>query len=129
MSQDEEDEKSKCCSFRSCGRGLRVPGWEAYNKSLDTNPVITKACTSLSGWFLGDFFTQVSFKKKKKKVYYTADDNRTFCHFTYSTTTYYSCVVFRFSLYRRSSLEAPLTFDALSHWHPLDSFFMDPWAT
>jgi len=54
----DEEEKSNCCSFRSCGRGIRVPGWEAYNKSLDTNPVLTKACTSLSGWFLGDFFTQ-----------------------------------------------------------------------
>lgn len=41
------------------GRGLTFPGWEAYNQSLDENPVITKALTSLTGWFLGDLVTQV----------------------------------------------------------------------
>ena len=42
-----------------CGRGITFPGWAAYNKSLDEKPLITKAITSLVGWFLGDLVTQV----------------------------------------------------------------------
>lgn len=43
-----------------CGaeRDLRLPGWELYNQCLDHHPVTTKACTSLTGWFLGDLVTQ-----------------------------------------------------------------------
>jgi len=40
-------------------RGGAVPGWAAYNEALDTNPLITKAMTSLVGWGLGDFLAQV----------------------------------------------------------------------
>lgn len=36
-----------------------VPGWAAYNDALDKKPLITKAMTSLVGWALGDFLTQV----------------------------------------------------------------------
>jgi hypothetical protein len=41
-------------------RGGAVPGWAAYNDSLDKNPLTTKAMTSLVGWALGDFLAQVS---------------------------------------------------------------------
>ena len=41
-------------------RGGAVPGWAAYNESLDKNPLTTKAFTSLVGWALGDFLAQVS---------------------------------------------------------------------
>lgn len=40
-------------------RGGAVPGWEAYNESLETNPLTAKALTSLVGWALGDFLAQV----------------------------------------------------------------------
>lgn len=40
-------------------RGGAVPGWAAYNDALDSNPLITKAMTSLVGWALGDFLAQV----------------------------------------------------------------------
>jgi hypothetical protein len=40
-------------------RGGAVPGWAAYNESLDNNPLTTKAMTSLVGWALGDFLAQV----------------------------------------------------------------------
>ncbi len=40
-------------------RGGAVPGWAAYNDSLDSHPLITKAMTSLVGWALGDFLAQV----------------------------------------------------------------------
>jgi hypothetical protein len=46
------------CSFHGCGRGLHVPGWKTYNRSLESNPVPTKAITSFCGWFLGDLITQ-----------------------------------------------------------------------
>lgn len=40
-------------------RAGAVPGWAAYNDALDKKPLITKAMTSLVGWALGDFLTQV----------------------------------------------------------------------
>lgn len=40
-------------------RGGAVPGWAAYNDALDKNPLVTKACTSLVGWGLGDILAQV----------------------------------------------------------------------
>lgn len=40
-------------------RGGAVPGWAAYNDALDKKPLITKAMTSLVGWFLGDLLAQV----------------------------------------------------------------------
>lgn len=40
-------------------RGGAVPGWAAYNDSLDKYPLATKAFTSLVGWALGDFLAQV----------------------------------------------------------------------
>jgi hypothetical protein len=40
-------------------RGGAVPGWAAYNKALDTNPLTAKAFTSLVGWALGDILAQV----------------------------------------------------------------------
>ncbi len=40
-------------------RGGAVPGWAAYNDSLDKNPLTTKAFTSLVGWALGDILAQV----------------------------------------------------------------------
>ena len=40
-------------------RGGAVPGWAAYNESLDKNPLTAKAFTSLVGWALGDFLAQV----------------------------------------------------------------------
>mmetsp|Transcript_23855 Transcript_23855/g.33360 ORF Transcript_23855/g.33360 Transcript_23855/m.33360 type:complete len:234 (-) Transcript_23855:153-854(-) len=43
----------------SLTRGGAVPGWQAYNDSLDNNPLITKAMTSLVGWAAGDFLAQV----------------------------------------------------------------------
>lgn len=42
-------------------RGGAVPGWAAYNDSLDKNPLTTKALTSLVGWALGDFLAQVRY--------------------------------------------------------------------
>jgi protein Mpv17 len=42
-------------------RGGAVPGWAAYNDSLDSHPLITKAMTSLVGWALGDFLAQVCY--------------------------------------------------------------------
>jgi len=41
-------------------RGGAVPGWAAYNESLDKKPLITKALTSLTGFALGDAIAQVS---------------------------------------------------------------------
>jgi len=32
--------------------------WTAYNNALETNPIITKGCTSLVGFSLGDFLAQ-----------------------------------------------------------------------
>lgn len=43
----------------SVTRGGAVPGWEAYNESLEKNPLTSKALTSLVGWALGDFLAQV----------------------------------------------------------------------
>jgi len=40
-----------------------VPGWSAYNDSLDNNPLTTKALTSLAGWALGDFLAQTFLTK------------------------------------------------------------------
>jgi hypothetical protein len=40
-------------------RGGAVPGWAAYNDALDKKPLLTKALTSLVGWFLGDLLAQV----------------------------------------------------------------------
>mmetsp|Transcript_4943 Transcript_4943/g.7226 ORF Transcript_4943/g.7226 Transcript_4943/m.7226 type:complete len:240 (-) Transcript_4943:252-971(-) len=40
-------------------RGGAVPGWAAYNQALDEKPLITKAMTSLVGWFLGDLLAQL----------------------------------------------------------------------
>jgi hypothetical protein len=40
-------------------RGGAVPGWAAYNESLDKHPLTTKAFTSLVGWALGDVLAQV----------------------------------------------------------------------
>ena len=40
-------------------RGGAVPGWAAYNESLDKNPLTTKAFTSLVGWAAGDALAQV----------------------------------------------------------------------
>ena len=45
----------------SVTRGGAVPGWAAYNEALDKNPLTAKACTSLVGWALGDFLTQVQY--------------------------------------------------------------------
>jgi len=39
-------------------RGGAVPGWAAYNESLEKKPLITKAFTSLVGWALGDLLAQ-----------------------------------------------------------------------
>ncbi len=41
-------------------RGGAVPGWDAYTKALDKNPLTAKAFTSLVGWALGDALAQVS---------------------------------------------------------------------
>lgn len=43
----------------SATRGGAVPGWAAYNDSLDKSPLTTKAFTSLVGWALGDVLAQV----------------------------------------------------------------------
>lgn len=43
----------------SITRGGAVPGWAAYNESLEKNPLITKAFTSLVGWALGDLLAQL----------------------------------------------------------------------
>jgi len=40
-------------------RGGAVPGWQAYNDSLDKHPLTTKAFTSLVGWALGDALAQI----------------------------------------------------------------------
>jgi len=40
-------------------RGGAVPGWKAYTDALDSNPLPTKAMTSLVGWALGDYLAQV----------------------------------------------------------------------
>jgi len=40
-------------------RGGAVPGWAAYNRALDENPLTAKACTSLVGWALGDLLAQI----------------------------------------------------------------------
>jgi len=40
-------------------RGGAVPGWDAYTKALDKNPLTAKAFTSLVGWALGDALAQV----------------------------------------------------------------------
>ncbi len=40
-------------------RGGAVPGWQAYNKALDDQPLTAKAFTSLVGWALGDMLAQV----------------------------------------------------------------------
>eukprot|EP00542_Grammatophora_oceanica_P013603 CAMPEP_0194047704 /NCGR_PEP_ID=MMETSP0009_2-20130614/25199_1 /TAXON_ID=210454 /ORGANISM="Grammatophora oceanica, Strain CCMP 410" /LENGTH=202 /DNA_ID=CAMNT_0038693387 /DNA_START=100 /DNA_END=705 /DNA_ORIENTATION=+ len=44
---------------RESVRGGAVPGWAAYNRALDTNPITAKACTSLVGWALGDLLAQI----------------------------------------------------------------------
>ena len=112
---DHEEEKSKCC-FRGSGNGLRVPGWDAYNKSLETNPVITKAFTSLLGWFLGDFITQVCPYKQARTLGTYVQSLLTVALECYTTTT------------RLSSREASLTSDDPSLWHPLASFFTAQWV-
>eukprot|EP00751_Fragilariopsis_kerguelensis_P006283 CAMPEP_0170785624 /NCGR_PEP_ID=MMETSP0733-20121128/17054_1 /TAXON_ID=186038 /ORGANISM="Fragilariopsis kerguelensis, Strain L26-C5" /LENGTH=234 /DNA_ID=CAMNT_0011131187 /DNA_START=151 /DNA_END=855 /DNA_ORIENTATION=+ len=40
-------------------RGGAVPGWAAYNRALDDQPLTAKACTSLVGWALGDVLAQI----------------------------------------------------------------------
>ena len=35
-----------------------MPGWAAYNEKLESNPLATKAMTSLIGWALGDYLAQ-----------------------------------------------------------------------
>merc|ERR1719356_153661 len=44
-------------------RAGAVPGWAAYNESLDKNPLTTKAFTSLVGWALGDLLAQIFITK------------------------------------------------------------------
>ena len=41
-------------------RGGAIPGLDAYSEALDKNPIMTKALTSLAGWFFGDLLAQVS---------------------------------------------------------------------
>mmetsp|Transcript_15406 Transcript_15406/g.18729 ORF Transcript_15406/g.18729 Transcript_15406/m.18729 type:complete len:233 (+) Transcript_15406:143-841(+) len=43
----------------SITRGGAVPGWAAYNESLEKSPLTTKAFTSLVGFLLGDLLAQV----------------------------------------------------------------------
>jgi hypothetical protein len=52
----------------SMARGGAVPGWDAYTKALDTNPLTAKALTSLVGWALGDFLAQVRNDHDKRVV-------------------------------------------------------------
>lgn len=40
-------------------RGGAIPGLDAYSEALETKPIMTKALTSLVGWFLGDLLAQV----------------------------------------------------------------------
>ena len=40
-------------------RGGAIPGLDAYSDALETKPIMTKALTSLVGWFLGDLLAQV----------------------------------------------------------------------
>jgi hypothetical protein len=58
-----ESDNVQRCRFQACGRGISFPGWRAYNRSLDSHPVPTKAITSFCGWFLGDFITQTIITK------------------------------------------------------------------
>merc|ERR1719162_595357 len=44
-------------------RGGAVPGWDYYNKALDTNPITAKALTSLAGFAIGDLLTQLFISK------------------------------------------------------------------
>lgn len=44
------------------GGAVKNP-WAAYNDALDDHPLTTKAFTSLVGWALGDFLTQVCDEK------------------------------------------------------------------
>jgi protein Mpv17 len=40
--------------------------WKAYNKLLDTQPLLTKACTSLIGFTAGDVLAQNFVEKKER---------------------------------------------------------------
>lgn len=50
----------------AAARGLMAPGrllagslWQTYTRSLESNPVLTKGLTSMSGFVLGDLLAQV----------------------------------------------------------------------
>jgi hypothetical protein len=49
-------------------RGGAVPGWAAYNDALDKKPLLTKALTSLVGWFLGDLLAQVRHIHRERAI-------------------------------------------------------------
>jgi protein Mpv17 len=49
-------------------RGGAVPGWAAYNDALDKKPLLTKALTSLVGWFLGDLLAQVRQIQRERAI-------------------------------------------------------------
>lgn len=40
-------------------RNRALVGWKAYNDALDEFPLVTKACTSLVGFMIGDLLAQV----------------------------------------------------------------------
>lgn len=59
LSKHAPSSNSQLFRDTSVTRGGAVPGWAAYNESLDKHPLTAKACTSLVGWFLGDLLAQL----------------------------------------------------------------------
>jgi len=45
-----------------------IPGWDAYNRSLDEHPLIAKACTSLVGWTISALLEQLILPSGIKQV-------------------------------------------------------------
>ena len=96
------------------GREFNFPGWDAYNHSLDENPVTTKAFTSLTGWFLGDLVTQVGGGGVCVCV----------CLCRKAVSSHIISVRFGSVLSRLSLLEVHSMFIVRLFWHPLDSSSM-----
>lgn len=65
-------------------RGGAVPGWAAYNDSLDKHPLTAKAFTSLVGWALGDLLAQVRAEYELETKDRTGDCP---CHSAYYCST------------------------------------------
>ena len=63
---------------------MKTPLWRDYSLSLTMKPVVTKSFSSMIGYFLGDIFAQLIFRK----VRYSFNSTHIFNEFVYMSRTF-----------------------------------------